>query len=110
MSLHTLKAMAMMGEISNADLLVKISAASVVSWIVFTGVFAVLAYRVDRLCSEVEKLNEFLRRPAGVQASEVRISPAVAYSATEGGKTPDWLHNVSARQLRKNGLYRVTRR
>ena len=28
MSLHTLKAMAMMGEISNADLLVKISAAS----------------------------------------------------------------------------------
>lgn len=45
---------------------------------------------VGKLRGEIDKLNEFLRRPAGFQSSEVRVSPAVAYSVIEGGKMPDW--------------------
>ena len=81
-----------------------------VSWIVFIGVFAVLAYRVDRLCSEVDKLNEYLRRPVGVQASEVRITPTVAYNVIEGGKKPESAAEWMVRDQQMRNALRFTRR
>lgn len=54
------------------------------------SLLVLLIVRVGKLRGEIDKLNELLWRPPGLQSSEVRASPAIAYSVIEGGKMPDW--------------------
>lgn len=73
--------------------------------LIIAGIALVIAVKTS---DEVQKLaGELHRAPADINVYETRVTPAIAYSAVEGGKTPEWMATATKHQL--NSM-RYTRR
>lgn len=61
--------------------------------LIIAGIALVIAVKTS---DEVQKLaGELHRTPADINVYETRVTPAVAYSTVEGGKTPEWVKAAS---------------
>lgn len=64
--------------------------------LILAGIALIVAVKTS---DELQKLaGELHRTPADINVYETRVTPAIAYSSVEGGKTPEWNERASAWQ------------